>query len=121
MFEGYARFRYDNRLQGEAFDNVEEALLWSLRCQIAKEEGARIVAGAGVVPRLCDPDDIARILGGLCRKKILNFHHMGVLQRYGRRKAMGMLTSVYQPRAEHLWQQILSSLSLELRTKGVIL
>lgn len=120
MIENYARFRYDGRPVGEPFESAEEAVLWSLRCQAARDDGARVVAGLGLVVRPCDPDDIGRMIRHLCKKKILNSHHMGILNRYGRRMAMGGYVGGNAPRAAHLWAQILSSLSPELQVRGVI-
>ncbi|MCY3830138.1 MAG: hypothetical protein OXF89_13480 [Rhodospirillaceae bacterium] len=42
----------------EPFDTAEEAWFWAMSCLVAREDGARFVAGLGLQERPCSPDDL---------------------------------------------------------------
>jgi len=44
--------------EGVPFATACEAWFWYIRCQTARDEGARFVANSGLVIRPCEPDDI---------------------------------------------------------------
>lgn len=54
------------------FESVEEAWFWFITAQQAKNDGARFVAGGGLVTRPCEPVDILKILDSLHRKRMVS-------------------------------------------------
>jgi len=65
---GFAPFRAA-MAQAEPFRSVEEAWFWTMAGLIARRDGARIVSGAGLVPRPCEPDDVVKCLDRLYRQR----------------------------------------------------
>lgn len=104
----------------EPFGNVEEAWFWFWQCQIARDEGARFVAGAGQIARPCDPDDIACAALSLARRHIIDRRHLRVLAEYGRALAPPDARLPDQVVALQLWEDALDRLSTVLRAKGIV-
>ena len=61
--------RVGTSLSGEPFDDVEHAWFWFMQARRARPDGAGLNAGAGSVPRLCEPIDIYRQLDNLYRAR----------------------------------------------------
>ncbi len=70
----------------EPFESVEQAWFWFIQAQQARNDGARIGAGLGLVARPCEPADILKILDRLYRNRRLQMDHLLVLRHYGRRQ-----------------------------------
>lgn len=102
------------------FENVEELWFWFIVAQQARNEGARYVAGAGMVRRPCEPVDILKILDGLYRQRRLLRDHLLVLRHYGRRNMPPDPRRVKEKRAHVLWHEALERLSPILERKGII-
>jgi hypothetical protein len=103
---------------GIPFTTAEEAILWYIQCQIARNDGVRYTAGLGLVPRPCSPDDIAREVLRLHRRRVLRESHLRVLGRFGTR-CDGSGEPMRRQDME-LWQEALDRLVTPLRAKGII-
>lgn len=102
------------------FASAEEAWLWFWQCQIARDDGARVVAGAGAVVRPCDPDDLYRAAARLHRSGILERAHLAVLGRFGRLLTPPDARLPGQARPAALWREGLERLETLLRGKGIV-
>ncbi len=102
------------------FDNVEEAWFWFINAQNAKNEGARIVAGAGYEIRPCEPVDILKVLDSLYRKRTLVREHFLVLRHYGRRNMPPDSRRIKEKRAHNLWCEAMEAMEAPLQTKGIV-
>lgn len=102
------------------FDNAEQAWMWSAACSLARLEGARIIAGAGSVPRPCEPVDIQSALQRLHGQGRIDRRHVDVLVRYGRR--LFAPDSRGRGEADHarLWDEALDALTTPLQMKGIV-
>lgn len=65
------------------FGSAVQAWFWFVRCQAARIEGARVIAGAGEVTRPCDPDDIYNAVMRLYRGNVIGPAHLQVLEYFG--------------------------------------
>jgi len=102
------------------FATSEEAWLWYVRCQVARDEGARFVAGLGRQRRPCDPDDIAREVGRLLSGRVLTRPQVEVLVRFGRRFTRPDRRDGAKPAEIALWREALDRLGPVLRAKGIV-
>lgn len=102
------------------FDNAEEAWFWFILAQEARNEGARITAGAGLVPRPCEPIDILQCLDRLHRNRRLLMDHLLVLRHYGKRQMPPDPTRVKEVRAFALWKEALERIEPVLVRKGIV-
>ncbi|MCB1682720.1 MAG: hypothetical protein H6858_01950 [Rhodospirillales bacterium] len=102
------------------FDTVEEAWFWFIAAQQAKNEGARIIAGQGLVERPCEPVDILKILDRLYRRRILTMNHILVLRHYGRRNMAPDPRRIKEVRADKLWREAMDRLEPVLESKGIL-
>lgn len=102
------------------FDSAEEAWFWFIQSNDAKAEGARVRAGAGDVPRPCEPIDVLRALDRLYRQRQLVRDHLHVLAHYGRRLMAPDPHRYREMRACSLWKEALSRLDPVLRGKGIV-
>ena len=69
----------------EPFDSAEEAWFWTMAALVARRDGARIVSGAGLVQRPCEPDDVVRCLDRLYRQRRIDLQHARILRIWGER------------------------------------
>jgi hypothetical protein len=102
------------------FDNAEEAWFWFILAQEAKNAGARITAGAGLMARPCEPIDILNCLDRLRRNRRLLMDHLLVLRHYGKRQLPPDPTRVKEVRAFALWKEALERLEPVLVRKGIV-
>ncbi|MGH1378093.1 MAG: hypothetical protein ACRBB3_04660 [Alphaproteobacteria bacterium] len=102
------------------FENAEEAWFWFIAAQQARNDGARITAGDGLLRRPCEPVDILKILDGLCRKRQLLRDHLLVLRHYGRRNMPPERHRVKEARAFYLWEEAMDRLEPAFESKGII-
>ena len=58
------------------FDNAEDAWLWFILAQEARNEGARFSAGLALFARPCEPADILSALERLYRNRRLVMDHV---------------------------------------------
>lgn len=104
----------------EPFDDAQEAWFWFWQCQIARDEGARFVAGAGLIARPCDPDDICRAALDLTRRRMIDHRHLRVLAEYGRALSPPDPRLPDQAIAHRLWEDALDRMTTVLRNKGIV-
>ncbi|MEM6781028.1 MAG: hypothetical protein AAF569_04110 [Pseudomonadota bacterium] len=102
------------------FDTVEEAWFWFIDAQAAKNDGARFVAGAGLVSRPCEPLDIMKVLDRLHRQRRLLMDHLLVLRHYGKRGLCPDPRRVKELRAHKLWKEALERIEPILVRKGIV-
>ena len=103
---------------GVPFATAEEAMAWYIQCQIARNDGVRFTAGLGLVPRPCSPDDIAREVLRLHRRRVLRESHLRVLGRFG--TSGDRRAEPVRRQDIELWQEALDRLVTPLRAKGII-
>ncbi len=108
----------DNKTQ--PFECAEEAWFWFILAQDAKNDGARVTAGAGLIPRPCEPADIFNVLNQLHRGRRLLMEHLLVLRHYGRRQMAPDPRRVKEVRAFHLWQEAMERMEPLLVRKGIV-
>lgn len=102
------------------FDSAEEAWFWFMLAQQARNDGARITAGAGLVKRACEPIDILKILDRFYRNRILHREHLLVLRHYGRRQIAPDATYAKEARAASLWDEAMDHLADVLISKNLM-
>ncbi len=107
---------YDAR-EAEPFATSEDAWIWYSHCQRARNEGARFLAGLGDMARPCAPDDIAREVWRLYRRRVLRGSHLRVLAQFGSECGV---TQGAGPETDRLWREALDHLAAPLRAKGIV-
>lgn len=119
-----AKDRYTSKHQPEIdtipFESAEEAWFWFLDAQDARNDGARFVSGAGLVPRPCEPMDILKVLDRLHRQRRLVMDHLLVLRHYGKRKMPPDPRRMKEVRAHNLWKEALERIEPVLVRKGIV-
>ncbi|HYZ31302.1 MAG TPA: hypothetical protein VE684_03350 [Crenalkalicoccus sp.] len=104
----------------QPFHSAEEAWFWTMAALIARQDGARIVAGRGGVPRPCEPDDVVRCLDRLYRQRRVDLTHARILRIWGER-GVAPDPSVLREKGDwRLWTEALSRLEWPLRVKGIV-
>ena len=104
----------------QPFDTVEDAWFWTMSALTARRDGARIVSGAGLVSRPCEPDDVVKCLDRLYRHRRIDLHHARILRIWGERR---QAPDPRQPREAadwRLWREAMSRLDWPLRVKGIV-
>ena len=115
---GHAPVRASART--EAFASADEAWFWTMAALVARRDGARIVAGAGLVQRPCEPDDVVRCLDRLYRQRRIDLQHARILRIWGER---GCAPDPRAPRERgdaRLWREAMNRLDGPLRAKGIV-
>jgi len=102
------------------FDNAEQAWFWFIRCQKARQDGARFEALPGTAARPCDPDDLYRAVMGLSRAKKIRPDHLQVLSTFGLCERAPDPRRQEEERPSILWGEALDRLSTVLKIKGII-
>ncbi len=102
------------------FESAEEAWFWFILAQQARNEGARIRSGAGLVKRACEPIDILKILDRLYRNRILQRDHLLVLRHYGRRQIAPDPSYAKEARAHDLWMDAMDRIGEVLISKKLM-
>lgn len=102
------------------FATVEEAWFWFMQAYTARRDGAKIVAGAGVCERPCEPVDILNVLNRLYRGRRLLIEHVRILHHYGVR-LMAPDPSRSRESYDHLvWAEAMGRLREALELKGIV-
>lgn len=107
-------------LKTTPFDNAEEAWLWFILAQEARNEGARFTAGISLVPRPCEPSDILACVDRLYRHRRLLMDHLLVLRHYGKRQMPPEAHRQKEARAHLLWIEALERIEPVLVKKGIV-
>jgi hypothetical protein len=104
----------------EAFRSAEEAWFWTMAALIARQDGARIVAGAGTVQRPCEPDDVVKCLDRLYRQRRIDLQHARIMRIWGERGTAPDARIPSECGDARLWREAMSRLEWPLRVKGII-
>lgn len=102
------------------FDSAEEAWLWFILAQEARNEGARFSAGQGLVARPCEPSDILNVVDRLYRNRRILMDHLLVLRHYGKRQLPPDARRLREVRAASLWSEAMERLEPVLVKKGIV-
>ncbi len=102
------------------FQTAEEAWFWFVTAQEARADGARFMAGAGLLPRPCEPVDILKAVDRLYRTHRLMREHLWVLRYYGRRRIAPDGRRVKEMRAHTLWREAMTEIAEALEAKGIV-
>ena len=102
------------------FARVEDVWFWYIRCQKARDAGARFVAGKSDITRPCEPDDIYRIVRTLWSQGTLKLHHLQVLFEYGRRETPPDPRCAEETWACRYWDEALDRMITPLKTKDIL-
>lgn len=119
------RTRWQGKKQVEEVESVpfmdgQEAWFWFTRCQVMREEGARVVGGLVETPRPCMPDDIYRAVMGLYRNKVIFASHLKVLGSYGLKLTPPDERDFEERSDARLWEDALYALGEVLKKKGLV-
>lgn len=104
----------------EAFRSAEEAWFWTMAALTARRDGARIVSGAGLVTRPCEPDDVVKCLDRLYRQRRIDLQHARILRIWGERQ---QAPDPRYPREKgdwRLWREAMARMDWPLRVKGIV-
>ena len=104
----------------QPFHSVEEAWFWTMSALIARHDGARIVSGAGLVARPCEPDDVVRCLDRLYRQRRIDLQHARIMRIWGERGEAPDPTRPREAGDWRLWNEAMRRLDLPLRVKGIV-
>jgi hypothetical protein len=102
------------------FRCAEEAWFWFIAAQNARCDGARVIAGASLFPRPCEPLDILKVVDRLYRGRRLLRDHLLVLRHYGRRYMPPDQRRRKEQRAHVLWTEALQKMESVLEAKGIV-
>jgi hypothetical protein len=102
------------------FRSAEEAWFWTASALVARREGARVVANAGLTPRPCEPDDVVRVVSELFRRGRIQAAHAEAMQRWGERGYAPEAGRSTERRAAELWREAMAWLDWPLRSKGIV-
>ena len=102
------------------FLNAEAAWFWFIRCQKARDEGARCESVPGATARPCDPDDLFLAVAGLRRKRRLSAEHLKTLGAFGLGERPPDPRCRHEERQARLWDEARDKLFTVLKTKGII-
>lgn len=109
-----------NALKTMPFSSAEEVWFWFVAAQEARSDGARYMAGAGLIARPCEPVDILKILDRLYRNRRLLRDHLLVLRHYGRRRMAPDPRRIKELRAYGLWREAMMRIEPVLESKGIV-
>ena len=102
------------------FETAQEAWLWFVLAQEARNAGARISAGLSLISRPCEPMDILKCVERLYRNRRLVMDHILVLRHYGKRQLPPDPARIKEVRATHLWNEALERLEPVFIRKGIV-
>ena len=106
--------------KAEPFATTEEAWFWTMSALIARQDGARVVAGMGRAVRPCEPDDVVKCLDRLYRQRRIDLHHARVLRRWGERGQSPNANYASERADAAVWREALGRLEWPLRIKGIV-
>jgi hypothetical protein len=104
----------------EAFRSAEEAWFWTMAALTARREGARIVAGAGLKQRPCEPDDVIKCLDRLYRQRRIDLIHARIMRLWGERGATPDPRALREKNDWRIWNEAMRRLDWPLRMKGIV-
>ena len=102
------------------FHSVEEAWFWTMAALTARRDGARIVSGAGLLTRPCEPDDVVKCLDRLYRHRRIDLQHARILRIWGERQMAPNPAYAGERADAAIWREALERLEWPLRVKGIV-
>lgn len=102
------------------FESAEEAWFWFVPSYMARVDGAKFTAGAGMMQRPCEPLDILKVVDRLHRNRRLVMEHIRVLKYYGERMIPPDLYRANEARAAVLWYEAMERIEEVLVSKGIV-
>jgi len=102
------------------FQSAEEAWFWYIRCQKARNDGARMEVDMAREARPCEPDDMYRAVKTLSDNKKITPHHVHVLAKYGHHERPPDPRCQEEVRPHRLWEEALDKLTTLLKKKDII-
>jgi hypothetical protein len=106
--------------RAQPFSSAEEAWFWTMAALVARRDGARIVSGAGLVQRPCEPDDVVRSLDRLYRQRRIDLQHARILRIWGERQSAPDPRVPREGGDARLWREAMQRLAWPLRAKGIV-
>lgn len=104
----------------QPFRSADEAWFWTMAALVARNDGARIVSGRGLVSRPCEPDDVVNCLDRLYRQRRIDLAHARIMRIWGER-GMAPDPTALRERGDHrLWREAMDRLEWPLRQKGIV-
>jgi len=91
-----------------------------MACLVARRAGARIVSGAGLVARPCEPDDVVKCLDRLYRQRRIELLHVRILRIWGERQQAPDPRYPREKADSRLWREVMARLDWPLRVKGIV-
>lgn len=105
---------------GTPFASARDAWFWTMRCLIARRDGAQCRANLGAVRRPCEADDIVKVLDRLYRRKRIDLRQVRVLRVWGERQMAPDRDHPAEAGYWPIWQAALRALDAPLRAKGIV-
>lgn len=102
------------------FASAEEAWIWTMQALVARRDGARILAGQGLVSRPCEPDDVIKCLDRLYRQRRIELAHARIMRIWGERGEAPDPRHLKERGDWRLWREAMSRLDWPLRVKGIV-
>jgi hypothetical protein len=109
-----------NQQRTEPFHSAEEAWFWTMAALVARRDGARIVSGAGLVGRPCEPDDVVKCLDRLYRQRRIDLQHARIMRIWGERQQVPDARAPREAGDARLWREAMNRLEWPLRVKGIV-
>ncbi|MBX9699506.1 MAG: hypothetical protein K2X74_08715 [Acetobacteraceae bacterium] len=116
---GHAPFRAQAQ-RTEPFASAEQAWFWTMAALTARRDGARILAGQGLVSRPCEPDDVIKCLDRLYRQRRIELAHARILRIWGERGVPPDPRHLKERGDWRLWREAMTRLDWPLRVKGIV-
>jgi len=102
------------------FRSAEEAWFWYIRCQKARNDGARMEADMARDARPCDPDDMYRAVKQLADSRTIHARHVRTLIEFGRGERPPDPRCREEEHPYRLWVEALDRLTTVLKKKDII-
>jgi hypothetical protein len=102
----------------QPFASAEEAWIWTMMALVARRDGARVLAGRGLVSRPCEPDDVVKCLDRLYRQRRIDLQHVRILRIWGER-GYAPNPRIASERGDHrLWREALDRRTTRSATRA---
>jgi len=102
------------------FQSAEEAWFWFIRCQKARDDGARFDGKPSLFSRPCEPDDVYRAIKELLLKRRITRQHVRVLNDYGQSERPPDPRCREEQHPHRLWNEALDRLASVLKRKEML-
>jgi hypothetical protein len=104
----------------EKFESVEQAWFWFCRCSSYREFGARGIGDCEAKKRLCEINDIYRIIKMLRFQSVLSNRHLRVMKKWGDKQICPHRSYGSKRSEEVLWAYSMRALECVLISKGLL-